>query len=174
MTKVSLGRRAQLYVKVWNKDTDDLTDPAEQFIVKVLQDRERLDLVIDWHLKVLDAGLIEAVPSYVSTWSTMLPVTQYDSNYNIDKDATVKLFARIIQFARQNDLKVTKEYDSSTFSVHVWLNNKVSVNYYASREMMCTKVYKGTKVVPAQPEQVIDEYDWECEKIAFTEVEVDD
>ena len=40
----------------------------------------------------------------------------------------------------------------------------VAVDWFVERSQVCRKVVKGTRVIPASPERVVEKYDWVCDE----------
>lgn len=149
-------------------------NPHEELDKMIVQDfliRDNARIRLDWHVRAHAAGL--PIAKYGST--THVNVTQYDDAYNIDEQATIKVFAKVVKYARGLDLPVKKDYGSNDFNLRIQVSEEpdVEITYYANRDIMCTKVHIGTEVIPAEPEKVVDKYNWECEKIAFLGIDTD-
>jgi len=110
--------------------------------------------------------------------------------YVVDEDATVQNLSKVVKFARSHTptkppYEIEKDYGDSNFTIKVKLpipepdpnypdnptypGNYVTLNYYANREVACTKKVVGTKLIPAQhiPEKVEEVVEWECQKLSF-------
>lgn len=142
-------------------------DPTVKFVLTMWEKQDRDKKKWEFWYSCLEAGL-----PYNDYLATSCDVTQYDEKYKVDVEATTKVFARIIRWARSQGYAVRKEYESSTFDVYITLDDDSEYNFYTNRETMCTKRHVGTKVVPAVPETVVEEYEWNCEKIAFLGVDI--
>ena len=40
----------------------------------------------------------------------------------------------------------------------------IAVDWFLERTQVCRKVLKGTRVIPARPEQTVEDYDWICDE----------
>ena len=57
-----------------------------------------------------------------------------------------------------------KVFGDTWFSLTKSFGEHLSLDITCGREVVCRKVVTGTRVVPAQPEQVVEEYAWECDE----------
>ncbi len=56
-----------------------------------------------------------------------------------------------------------KDYDDLYFYVHVPIAKDHILNFFCSRETVCRPIKTVEKVVPAQPERIVQEVvEWEC------------
>ena len=95
-----------------------------------------------------------------------------DSNYVIDEDATLAELRTIVQWARKRKFRVEKEYSDAEFQLRIWTDGEKydgRLTFSANRQVVCQKVVTGTRMIPAKTEEVVE---WNCSKIAFTNVKV--
>ena len=92
-------------------------------------------------------------------------------NPELNEDKTKVEFAKIIKWARSKGYEVEKKYDDDTFNL--WIDPKDDLvwklNFYSTRQVVCTKRVVGTKVVPAKVQEIVE---WDCEKIAFSAMDI--
>jgi hypothetical protein len=69
--------------------------------------------------------------------------------------------------------KVRKDYSTSAtqFWAWAWEDRAVSFHYGCSREAVCRRVVKGTRIVPAQPAREEEIVEWECGPVLETQNE---
>lgn len=155
----------------------DLFEPSDEtkFILKMWDDQDQIRAKQDFWIDALQAGLPSPLDTWTTTWFSSVAITQRNELYQIDEKATVKLFAKIVKWARSKGYSIEKKYD---YDFRVCVGNipgiKDTMDFTAEREVMCKKVFVGTKVIPYQPpqsEKVVDNYDWECEKLSFLGIE---
>jgi hypothetical protein len=141
-----------------------MSDEIKDYIERADKKRQEQDEIEKWHLRIhAEAGI--KLPYF--PFDTYVSANVYnDETYELDVDATLDNLARIVQYGTDNAISVEKDYGHS-FQVRVKIADRVTINYNAERDAVCTKKVVGTKVIPAQPERVEDEVEWECEKIAF-------
>jgi hypothetical protein len=62
----------------------------------------------------------------------------------------------------------TKSYNDSWFALsREFGEGAVTLEINIERGQVCRKVVTGTRVVPAQPESVVETYDWVCDEPAL-------
>lgn len=145
------------------------------FQKRVADQRERLSLLTEWHLQAYtEAGVdlpYNGDDSYINAnrW-----VDNGEGRYEggVNAEATIDYLSKIVKFARSKGKQVLKNY-SGDFTIEVVISTEpeISVNYYASRETVCTKKVTGTEVIAARtiPEQIKETVEWECEKLVFSQ-----
>lgn len=158
------------YLHQMHPDLFEATEEIE-YVLRCFKDRDDLQKKQEFWLEAHAAG-IPLPNKCLTTFSTHSDVTKKNDKHEIDVDATTKELARVIQWARSKGYTIRKEYTELYFYIHVTAD-RIRYDFVADRQVYCKKVYRGTKVVEAQPESVVDVYDWECEKVAFTTIEVD-
>lgn len=105
-------------------------------------------------------------------------IAQHHSNedsgeWELDEEATVKEIAKYVQFSRKRGYKVEKKYTDDDFNVYIEVPEvEGKFNLYTTRKVVCKRVVVGTEVVPAVPEHEKELVEWQCDKIAFLNVEV--
>jgi len=177
-------------------DAEKMRRELDRFNQKIAELDHALTLRSQWQISLWEAtsGKIELPwsPQYESEYVTQYEPTptnedgtyDYNAPRVIDIDATNKIIAMVIQHATRKGLLVEKKYDDKQFRVVVtlWLAEEhstdryrpdVTMTYIASRESVCTKVVTGKKVIPAVPEHTEDEYTWDCTKVSFLGMDVD-
>lgn len=88
----------------------------------------------------------------------------------IDVDATQRELAR---WLRKLGNPIEKVYTDYSFNlVKKFGPHKLEI--YTSRQAVCKTVVTGTKVIPAQPEQIIEETEYICEKIVFSQIALEE
>jgi hypothetical protein len=152
------------------------TSPTIDYILKCWDQRDKIQVMQEFWISAFEDGIltIEAF-EYMMTWTSTISVTCYDERYNIDVEATTLAFAKIVKWARSKGYGVTKDYTESSFYIRLTVPGvKGTVDFYADRDIMCTKRHVGTEIIPAQPEKVVDKYDWDCDKVSFLGIDTDD
>ncbi len=93
--------------------------------------------------------------------------------YELDEKETVKEIAKYVQFSRKHGYKVEKKYTDDDFNVYIEIPGvEGKFNLYTTRKVVCKRVVVGTEVVAAVPEHEKEVVEWQCDKIAFLNVEV--
>lgn len=151
-----------------------MDNDLEYFIDRATKTRQRNEQIFNWHIKAADAGLplpYDYDDTYIS--ANVYDTDNEDSKWEINVEKTLDLLAKIVQYATEQGLAVTKSYDYN-FDVRIELNDDVEIHYTAQREAVCVKKVVGTKIVPAKVTEEREEeiIEWECEKIAFLSREV--
>lgn len=141
--------------------------------------REHFKALVGWQdfwRDALKEGIEIPYDAHGSVWNRYVNIAQHTLNdetgkYELDVDATQKMFARIIRWARKNGWTVKKGYKDDEFTVSVTdIPDPVSnVQFYSTRQVVCERVQVGTKHVEAHDEPV---YEYLCDKVAFLTVEV--
>jgi hypothetical protein len=57
-----------------------------------------------------------------------------------------------------------KTFTGKFFSLSKSFGEDVTIDITAERELVCRRVVTGTRVLPAQPERVVEDYTWECDE----------
>ena len=168
-------------------EVDTKPTALDKYFVRVEKASARFTKIVNWHTEVAQAtGDDKLIPD--GTDSTYNNVSQYneapteDDPYNreFDVDATLKLMAKVVKFARDKGYEVTKDYDSSDFNVNVKIPYEpydITINYYCKRDAVCKAVVVGTKVIPARPAEpprVENVLEWQCEKVSLLGLTNDD
>lgn len=117
-------------------------------------------------------GLREAADVMESCPLDMLPynidisisVTQWNDVSNIDIEATQRKLAKAARWLRN----AIKNYDEHYFTLRREFGSRVRIEVCASRSSVCAKVKTGVKFVPAK---MVDEFEYQCEKISFIGME---
>lgn len=151
--------------------------PEVAFVARCFKERDRIARMQMIWLDLLQSGLPYPEWEHDSTWFYMRDVTQYvEISAEIDEEATVKMFARIVKWARARGYGIKKTYEDDKFQLIIDVGDKVSFYFRAAREVMCERVVVGQKTVPArpeEPEQLVDVHEWRCEKLSFLGVETE-
>lgn len=157
---------------------ETMTDKEQELANFDKKCREFFKTVVEWQdfwRDALDNGIDIPYDAHSSIWNRYVNIAQYatndDGKYELDVDATQKMFARVIRWARKNGWTVTKEYKDDEFSITVKdIKDPISnVQFYSTRQVVCERVQVGTKHVEAHDEPV---YEYQCDKVAFLSVEV--
>ena len=156
--------------------------PVQKFQEKVAKERKRYDAIVAWNLLAhVDAGI--ELPYNGDCTYNGVTVQEYDAttgDHIVDEDATVKILAKVIKYARKRGYKVEKNYNHN-FEVRITISGRddpagwIQTTYYAQRESVCTAKVVGQEVVPGytEPEKVVDKIEWECSKLSFLGVDTD-
>lgn len=157
--------------------------PEVAFLAKCWKEQDDMQVRRNfWMDAYLDGMPVDWVfnNSYMSTFQTVCNVTVYvEGSYTeIDVEATTKRLAQVVKWARSRGYGVTKRYEDTDFNIDLEVpGTKSRMTFYTSRQAMCTRKFVGTEVIaakPAEPEKVVDKYDWECERIAFLGIDTDE
>lgn len=145
-----------------------------EFIDRAAKTRARNEQIFNWHVKAADAGLplpYDYDDTYVS--ANVYDTDNPDNRWEINVEKTIDALAKIVQYATDQGLSVTKSYNYN-FDVRIELNEDVEVHYTAERESVCVKKVVGTKVIPAKvtEERIEEEIEWDCQPISFLAREV--
>lgn len=147
---------------------------TERFKKRITLERDRLDTVSAWHLKVHEATGLELPYSPDAQW-IYVNVSEWNSEeqkYDYDKDKSLQNIAKIAKFAaREPGVGVKKNYQFEDFELICTIPSSKDdtvtheVYYKAKRELICTKKVVGTeevpeKVIPARTKEIVE---WECE-----------
>jgi len=162
----------------------------DKYFERVEKQSARFTKIVNWHTNVVQAtGDDRLIPNSVdSTYnnvSQMIDAPTEDEPYHqeLDVDATLKLMAKVVKYARSLGYEVKKDYDSSDFNVNVklpkdeWETYHMTMNYYCKRDAVCKAVVVGTKVIPARPAEpprVENVIEWQCEKVSLLGLPDDD
>lgn len=144
-----------------------------------------------WHMKLYigTKGEVELPWSIDETW-TNLTVTDTvrdeetgNYSYPVNEQKTLARLAAVAKYAaKQDGVTVEKKYDSKDFELKVTIpvpggtkqytedeQDTATLTYYASRELVCTKVVVGYEVIPARTteEQVKEIVEWDCKPISL-------
>lgn len=57
-----------------------------------------------------------------------------------------------------------KVYNGDWFYLSRAFGEDLRLDITVEREVMCRKVVTGTRVVPARPEQTVEEFEWRCDE----------
>lgn len=90
--------------------------------------------------------------------------------YVVDTDASLRKLSKIAKFATGSSLVdgIEKKYTDDEFKLIITLNDEgAKVTYSVKREVVCTKRVIGTKVIPARPEETVDEVEWDCKPVSL-------
>lgn len=144
------------------------------FVNRVGDKRERENVYINWHMDAFVEGGIPLPYSVDASYHNVSVHGEYNRETGespLDVEATLDVLAKCVKFARERDMKVEKNYDSSDFEVCVTLDQEkwIKVRYHAPRDAVCTKRIVGTKVIPAKmiPESIEEVYEWDCEPVSL-------
>jgi hypothetical protein len=116
-------------------------------------------------------GLRDAADMLESCPLDMLPynihisasVTEWNGE-NIDVEATQRNLAKATRWLRN----AIKNYDEHYFTLRRDFGRSVRIEVCASRSSVCEKVKTGVRFVPAQ---MVDEFEYQCEKVSFLGME---
>jgi hypothetical protein len=140
--------------------------------------REGLEKLIknqNFWREVLAEGIEIPYGASRSTGNAYVNVAKYhntadeDGSYPLDEEATIKEFARVVQWARREGYKVEKKYTDDEFKVILSETSIGRVEFYSTRQVVCKKVVTGVEIVPETTKEV---YEYQCDKIAFLNVSV--
>ena len=66
----------------------------------------------------------------------------------------------------------TKYYDTTFFALRkTFVPDTFHYDVNIERQEVCRRVVTGTKVIPAKPEQTVEEYEWVCDEASVIEGE---
>lgn len=106
------------------------------------------------------ADFIEAHPALP------LPYAGSANAYAADK-------AELQTIAREPGVKWEKAADANFFYLKTRFVGGHSYDVNVDRPAVCRKVVTGTRVIPAKPEETVDEFHWICDEPLLAAVEVD-
>jgi hypothetical protein len=63
-----------------------------------------------------------------------------------------------------------KGYDDNYFWLKKTFSGDITLEVNTNRERICRRVVVGTKVIPAQPEKVVEQVEWVCDEGLLSDV----
>jgi hypothetical protein len=158
--------------------------PIQEFQQKLYELHDKQRLIARWHKAIYEHtdGAVELPWNPVDTWifSTVgkyehVPkpteadpdATNYE--YVTDIEASLAKLSSIAKFASKCSLVqgIEKKYRDNSFELKIKLDDDTTVDYTVKREVVCNKVVKGMKVVPATPEREVEDVEWECKPVSL-------
>jgi hypothetical protein len=103
------------------------------------------------------AAFLEAHPD--------LPTPSYGGSLN----AFVSTRADLAAIARVRGVKWEKSADPNYFYLQVHFAAGFSYDVNVQRDQVCRRVVTGTRIEPAKPAQVVEEFHWVCDEPLLTE-----
>lgn len=100
------------------------------------------------------AAFLEAHPDVPAPWGVQVDVFVAEKN-------ELAAIARLTAWQ--------KEYRDTWFSLHKAFSETVTLEVNIERDKVCRRVVTGTRVVAAQPERVVEEFEWKCEDAILSE-----
>jgi hypothetical protein len=155
---------------------DELLENLQKFEEKVAEYEADVALRRAFWRNALMAGCDIPYDAFRGSQYHSIGQTKFNEEsreYELDEEATVKEIAKYVQFARTRGYKVEKKYTEDDFNVYIEVPGvRGKFNLYTTRKVVCKRVVVGTEIVPAVPEQEKEIVEWQCDKIAFLNVEV--
>ena len=72
--------------------------------------------------------------------------------------------AELVAVVRTTGIRWTKDANGDYFYIRVLFEGGHYYDVNVARNQVCRKVVTGTRVVPATPERVVEEFEWVCDE----------
>jgi hypothetical protein len=160
------------------QNTEEVQNRLDRFLDRWNKKIEREGIIVNWHMELFVATGVDL------PWSserTSMYVNVYGENDDegnsvVDEEATLKVIAKVVQFASSKGHGIEKKYDDEDFRAVITLGEGITVSYIANRKVVCTPTVVGQKFIAAVvlPAQTVDIIEWECDKLSFMAIDTSD
>jgi hypothetical protein len=144
---------------------------SDYFIERYQQDTSEGAQIFAWHLQAHNEGGLPLPYSPTQTYVNC-DVHLDEKPYGINREATLAMLAKVVDYARRRGADVSKDYQHD-FSLRFCIpGTEIELTYEANRETVCTKIVVGTEEVPeyVRPAYTKEIVEWDCEPVSLRKV----